>query len=77
VVTSGKAPALSQHTACMWGEKMVAFGGLAPGAVPDDVIPSNDIWIFSLVTGQWVQLAAGKQGPSPRYGHVTVATGGA
>ena len=59
------------HTATVHNGCVLVFGGFGL----TNTCKYNDTWSFSMETGQWVEVAAGGELPSPRSGHATFMLG--
>ena len=56
------------HSAVVWGESMIIFGG------ENDTHSSNDVYVINLIDGTWT-IQNDEQRPSKRRGHSAVVVG--
>eukprot|EP01064_Diplonema_japonicum_P003881 TRINITY_DN12568_c0_g1_i1.p1 TRINITY_DN12568_c0_g1~~TRINITY_DN12568_c0_g1_i1.p1 ORF type:complete len:799 (+),score=164.15 TRINITY_DN12568_c0_g1_i1:99-2495(+) len=59
------------HTAVVSQGRIFIHGGFGM----TNTCKFNDTWTFSMETGQWLEVAAGGQLPTPRSGHAAVIAG--
>lgn len=63
------APRRTEHTAVVYNNKMVVFGGYSGNGY------ENSVMTFDFVFGQWQQLATHGESPSARSAHTAVVVG--